>query len=110
MSDKTNGDYADMCRAMASAEYRALKTDNEKMACLLFDFSIPRSLVGAQFGRSKDQMYRFVKAKGKMREKGGRPKLLTPEEEERLLAEILRNAQQMTSLSRSGIQEAVCFY
>jgi hypothetical protein len=103
MNPATNEEYMRMIRAMASAEYRAVTSKREQLACLLFTFSIKRSAVAREFKLSKYQLYRFVKSKGEIGEKPGRPRILQGNEEDDVNKELHRRSAELRPATRDEL-------
>lgn len=110
MTNNTNDEYNRMVRAMASAEYRALTSKHEQLRSLLFTFSIKRAVVASEFALSKDQIYRFVKSEGSIRQKRGRPPLLNDDEQNRVKQDLRTRAEAMRPATRNELIDMVCSY
>lgn len=92
---------------MATAEYRACRTQNEQLRCLLFAFSIPDSVVMEEFNLTRHQIYYFKKKKGEVRPTAGRPSILEPFEVESIKKGIAERADMLKPPTRSDLIEMV---
>jgi hypothetical protein len=107
MSKITDMDYRRLQHALASAEYRCCKETREKLACLLFSFSIRRKLVAAELQLSERKVRRFDEMKGNLREKRGRPGILKPHEERALKEDLRKKAAEGLPMTRPELIERV---
>jgi hypothetical protein len=80
-------------RAIASAEYRELTTEREKLRCLLFTFSIKPYVVIKEMAISKDKIYYLIKKSGKVNPTAGRPRILNDKEVNAVKAELTSRAE-----------------
>src|SRR4051812_35862790 len=79
-------------RAIASAEYREFATEQEKLCCLLFTFSIKSFVVIKEMSISRDQIYYLVKKNEKVNPTAGRPRFLIDDEVELVKSELTSRA------------------
>ena len=92
---------------MATAYYRNLSNNRDRLYYLLLDLGIKRSIVAQEFSMSRDQIKRFVLSKGKIREKRGRPKELTPSEEVAVKTELRKRQASLNSAERRDLIQIV---
>lgn len=80
MSNTTEHNQRLLERALGSQEMRTMHTVPEKVHHLVNVCGLPRSLVGKHFSLPSTTTDRYVTRKGKVREKAGRPPLMTEDE------------------------------
>jgi hypothetical protein len=108
MNNKHSEDRQRLQRAIASAEYRELTTEKQKLCCLLFTFSIKPSVVIKEMGVSKDKVYYLMKKNGKVNPIAGRPRILNDIEVEAVKAELTSRAQMLKPATRRELVDIVC--
>ena len=95
-------------RAIASAEYRELASEQEKLCCLLFTFSIKPSVVMKEMNISRDRIYYLMKKKGQVNPRAGRPKILLGHEVESVKSELTNRAGMLKPATRRELVDIVC--
>ena len=94
-------------RAVASAEYRELATEQQKLCCLLFTFSIKPSVVIKEMSIPRNRVYYLMHKDGKVNPTAGRPRVLTDNEVDAVKAQLTSRAQMLKPATRRELVDIV---
>ncbi len=108
MNIKQSEEKQRLQRAVASAEYRELTTEKQKLCCLLFTFSIKPSVVIKELNTSKDKVYYLMKKNGEVNPTAGRPRILTDNEILAVKTDLTNRAQMLKPATRRELMDIVC--
>jgi hypothetical protein len=107
MNSKYTEEKQRLQRAIASAEYRELTTEQDKLRCLLFTFSIKPYVVIKEMAISRDKVYYLIKKNGKVNPTAGRPRILNDTEVQAVKSELTRRAEMLKPATRRELVDII---
>ena len=107
MNPKYTEEKQRLQRAVASAEYRELATDQQKLSCLLFTFSIKPYVVIKELNISRDIVYYLLKKNGKVNPTAGRPRNLIGDEVDAVKTELASRADMLKPATRRELVDII---
>lgn len=99
----------DAMRVLMGAEYRSMGSWQEKAVSLSRAYSVSQRVLASALGVGVMSVERCLKAAddGRVLGRWGRPRLLTDDEEDRVLTEILAAEARGDSMAPSDVRQAV---